>query len=240
VPQIDVAPPWERAEQDSLQRFTELPSSIVGDAMERIGVCDGVIEAQWSGVHLVGTVLPIWTIAGDNAALHAALQHVQPGDVFVIDGQGLRNRALFGEMLALSGIQRGLAGVVIDGAVRDTAALAALQFPAFARGRSPAGPFKNGPGRIGYPIACGGVPCNAGDIVVADDDGVVIVARDSARAVARCADALLRTEQKKRSERSIGSATPKALRQSRHSTARPSGDTGAKHCHPSIRKLRTR
>lgn len=122
---------------------------------------------------MVGRALTVRTAAGDNAFIHRALDLVKPGDVIVVDGGGELSRALIGEIMATLAEVRGAAGFVLDGAIRDTAVIGAGSFPVFARGAIHRGPYKNGPGAIGVPVAVGGQIVNPGDLVVGDADGVV-------------------------------------------------------------------
>jgi regulator of RNase E activity RraA len=138
--------------------------------------------------------------------LHKAINMAQPGDVIVVNGQGDTGRALFGELMARSAAALKVAGLVFDGAVRDIDALADVRLPVFARASTPAGPFKNGPGEIGYPVACGGVVCMSGDIVLADADGVVVVPQADAPRVLENARAKADSETKRRRE--IANGTP--------------------------------
>ena len=139
---------------------------------DRLLVLDGGIRPFTSSTRLVGTALPILTRAGDNLAIHRALDDAQPGDILVINGQGDLSRALIGDLIGEIMVDKGVLGAIIDGAIRDAETLAAQGLVVFARGATPAGPFKNGPGVIGAPVAVGGVVVSAGDIIVADADGV--------------------------------------------------------------------
>ncbi|WP_374222893.1 RraA family protein [Streptomyces sp. MBT65] len=105
----------------------------------------------------------------------AALEHIRPGDVLVINAFGFEGRAVIGDNLAQRFDVFGAVGAIVDGYVRDGAIIERLGFPVFARGLTPAGPFKNGPGTIGESVAIGGVVVEPGDIVVADADGVIVI-----------------------------------------------------------------
>lgn len=158
-----------------LARAAALPVANLGDAMDRLNVVDGAIHAVWPGARLTGPAFTVLTAGGDNRAIHEALEQVQPGDVLVVNGQGSTHRALIGELIGGRAKVRGVAGMLIDGAVRDSAGLAELGFPVFARSVSPAGPYRNGPGRLQVPVAIGGVVVQPGDLIVADDDGAAVV-----------------------------------------------------------------
>lgn len=173
---------WERpAEAAVTRQFFGLSTGVIGDAMHRLGAMDGAITPLWEGASLAGPAATVWVRAGDNAVIHQAIALAEPGDVLVINAQGSLSHAVFGELMALACRVRGVAGVIVDGAVRDVQALASMRFPVFARGSCASGPVKEGTGEVGYPIACGGVACTSGDVVVADADGVVVVpSRDAA------------------------------------------------------------
>jgi len=104
----------------------------------------------------------------------------QPGDVVVVDGHASEMNALIGDIISTKAKHRGIQGFVLDGLVRDVPAIRELDFPIFARGTTPVGPLHRGPGEIGYPVCCGGVVVNPGNIIVADAAGVVIIPQDIA------------------------------------------------------------
>ena len=172
---VRVAPAWDRPDQQVLQRFREHSVANLGDALDRLNIVDGGISPVWHGAKAVGTALPVLTVAGDNKAVIAALDHIRPGDILVINASGYDGRAVIGDNLAQRFDVFGAVGAVVDGYVRDGTIIEKLGVPVFARGLTPAGPFKNGPGTIGEPVALGGVVVNPGDIVVADDDGVIVI-----------------------------------------------------------------
>ena len=115
--------------------------------------------------------------------IHAAMSMAKPGDVLVIDGKGDRSCALMGSIMINACKKLGLAGVVLDGAHRDTEELRELGFPVYSVGANPNGPTKFVPGRINWPISCGGVAVHPGDLVVGDADGVVVVEREKAESL---------------------------------------------------------
>jgi regulator of RNase E activity RraA len=180
---------FHRPTPELLARFGHLPTANVADAMDRLGVLDARIKPVWAGATVVGPAYTVWTRGGDNKFLHEALGLAQPGDVIVVNGQGDESRALIGELMAEKAKATGLAGFVIDGAVRDAEIIGEIEFPVFARAVTPAGPFKYGPGRLGRTVAVGGVAVAPGDIVVGDADGVVIVPLGEAEQVVQAAEA---------------------------------------------------
>lgn len=161
-----------------LDRYALAPAANVGDVFDRLKVVDSTVRCLTSNTRMVGTALPILTRAGDNLAIHRALDDARPGDVLVINGQADLSRALIGDLIGEIMVSRGVVGAVVDGVIRDAETLSRQGLTVFARGTTPAGPFKNGPGIIGEPVAVGGVVISAGDIIVADADGIAIVPRD--------------------------------------------------------------
>lgn len=179
---------WERPTAAQLDRFRHLPAANIGDAMQRLGMMDAAIKSVWDGATIVGSAYTVWTRPGDNAALHEALKHVQPGDVIVVNGGGDESRALLGELVAGKAKVKGVVGFVIDGAVRDATGLEEYSMPVYARSVTPAGPYKDGPFALSAAVAVGGVVVNPGDIIVADEDGVVVVPLQLADTVAQLAE----------------------------------------------------
>jgi len=173
-----------RTDQASLKRFQSFPTPLIGDAMGRMGLMDAGLAALHSNARCVGPAFTVLTREGDNLAIHVALDYALPGDVLVINALGGRTRAVFGDLLAEICLARGIAGVIIDGLSRDAAAILELGLPVWARGVSPAGPFKHGPGAVGIPVACGSLVVRSGDIVVADGDGIAVVAAERSDVVA--------------------------------------------------------
>lgn len=197
---LDAPDPTSEHEQVSaqlLRRLATLPAANVGDAQERLGSASG-LHAVWPGARLAGPAFTVWTRPGDNLVIHQALDRAQPGDVVVVNGGGDESRALIGDLIGARARSLGIAGFVIDGAVRDAEALAACGTPVFARAVTPAGPFKSGPGRLQQPIAVAGVVVMPGDLVVADADGVVVVPRSDAAAVVERAERIETEEAEKR------------------------------------------
>ncbi|SKB00229.1 Regulator of RNase E activity RraA [Agreia bicolorata] len=166
---------WQRPTAAVLKAFSGFQVANIGDAMERLGFTDGGISGIWSGARAVGSALPVLTVAGDNRAVIEALDHIQPGDLLAINAFGFSGRAIIGDNLAQRFDVLGATGAIVDGYVRDKVIIERLGFPVFARGLTPAGPFKNGPGTIGEAVAIGGVVVNPGDIIAADEDGIIVV-----------------------------------------------------------------
>jgi RraA family protein len=194
APPVLVAPVHERPPDSLVERFRQVPVAAVGDAQERLWVLEGDIRAMWPGARFAGSALTVYTRAGDNLAVHRALDIARPGDVLVVNGQGDTTRALLGGLLAGRARKLGLAGIVVDGAVRDVDEIESVGLPVFARAITPAGPYKNGPAEVGLPVACGGVVCSPGDIVCGDADGVAVVPHARAVRVAEAIAGILQHE----------------------------------------------
>ena len=160
---------------DLLEAYRGLAVANIGDARDRMGMVDSGIHSLWKGAKAVGRARTVWVREGDNKAIHEVINHVQPGDIIVINGQGDTNRALIGELITEKLRVRGAVGMIIDGAARDVDVLEEMGFGVWARAVTPAGPYKNGPGQINIPVAIGGVVVNPGDIICADSDGVIVI-----------------------------------------------------------------
>jgi 4-hydroxy-4-methyl-2-oxoglutarate aldolase len=176
----DIRRDFERVPVETVRKAGEFAASILADVAGRRGTMDGRIAALVPSLRMAGPAFTIEVRPGDNLMIHAALSLARPGDVLVIDGKADRTCALMGSLMMNTAMKIGLAGVVIDGAVRDTDELRTLGFPVYAIAANPNGPTKGVPGRINWPVSCGGVAVNPGDLVVGDADGVVVVERDKA------------------------------------------------------------
>lgn len=161
-----------QADPDLIAAFRDLPVANISDNLHRLSGAVG-LRPFHDGTPMAGTALTVRTRAGDNKTIHEALELVRPGDVIVVDGGGDLSRALIGEIMTSVAKMRGAAGFVLDGAVRDIAAIGKSSFPCFARAGIHLGPYKNGPGEINVPVSIGGLTVHPGDIVVGDADGVV-------------------------------------------------------------------
>ncbi|NHD19519.1 MULTISPECIES: NAD(P)-binding domain-containing protein [unclassified Actinopolyspora] len=177
-----------------LEDFTRMPTAAIGDAGDRLGIVDPRVRPMWPAERLTGRALTVLCRPGDNKGIHQALTMAGPDDVLVVAGGGDPSRALIGELIAHRAINRGVRGVVVDGAVRDVHALREAGLPVWAVGTSPAGPYKSGPYRVGTDVALGGVVVHHGDIVVADSDGVTVVPLTDAERVLDGARAVLDDE----------------------------------------------
>jgi regulator of RNase E activity RraA len=158
-----------------VESFREAAVAIISDNLNRLHGTRALRPVHGPG-RLVGTAVTVKTRPGDNYVLHQSYDLLRPGDVLVVDGGGDLNQALVGEIMMRRAQMQGVAGFVIDGAVRDVGAFAAAAFPCFARGVTHRGPYKFGPGEINVPIAVDGMVVMPGDLVVGDEDGVIAFA----------------------------------------------------------------
>jgi RraA family protein len=172
-----------------LENFRGVPIANVSDVMFRMTAGGPTLRPMHGGGSLVGPALTVKTRPGDNLMIHKAIDIAEPGDVIVVDAGGDLTNALIGELMVAHAIKRGVAGFVINGSIRDAAALRAGRLPVFAAGVTHRGPYKNGPGEINLPIAIAGMVVVPGDIILGDDDGVVCVPFDDAETVLAAAKA---------------------------------------------------
>jgi RraA family protein len=177
-----------------LDRYRKVATSLISDNLHRLQGGVGIRPFHTVTDIMVGRALTVKTRPGDNATIHQALDQIQPGDVIVVDGGGDISRALIGEIMSSIAQHRGAAGMIIDGAIRDSGAIGAGSFPVFARAAIHLGPYKSGPGHIGVPVSIGGMVVQPGDIIVGDDDGVVVVSPADAETLIEAVEAQARKE----------------------------------------------
>jgi 4-hydroxy-4-methyl-2-oxoglutarate aldolase len=175
-PPLAFAPSLERPPGALVERFKGVPTSFIVDAMNGVGALDWRIRRLVGG-SLVGVALTCDCGPLDNLAFMAALAQCKPGDVLVAATGGYTGAAVTGDLLMYVARNRGAAGYVSDGLVRDLDDLEAVGLPVFALGVTPNSPQRRGPGSVGLPVVCGGVSIATGDVVVGDRDGVVVVPR---------------------------------------------------------------
>jgi len=164
--------------RETVERFRPIPVANISDSMSRMTAGGSRLRPLHAGGVMVGPAVTVKTRPGDNLMLHKAIDIASTGDVIVVDGGGDLTNALIGEMMISHAQKRGIAGIVIDGAVRDSAWIREHDFPIFAAGISHRGPYKDGPGEINVPIALDGMVIEPGDLVIGDDDGMLCVPYD--------------------------------------------------------------
>lgn len=166
-----------------MNEFKKIPASNTCDVMGRNAAMNPRIHLLSSpkAQMMVGPALTVKARGGDNLALHAALNIAQEGDVLVVSNEEECSRSLIGEiMMAYLHHTKKVAGIVIDGPIRDIDEIGKWDFPVYATGTTPGGPYKEGPGEVNVPISCGGISVNPGDIILADPDGVIVIPRKDA------------------------------------------------------------
>ncbi len=164
-----------RVKKSIILEFTSIPTTIISDCMNRSGVMSSNIKPLTHNVHVVGTAVTAECMPGNNLMTHQVLYVAQEGDVIVIDGKGEQQRSIWGGIQTRVALDRRIAAVVIDGAVRDVKEIRASGLAVFCLAVTPAGPFKDLGGNINVPIRCGGLVVHPGDLIVGDDDGLVVV-----------------------------------------------------------------
>ena len=179
-PLSDIRRDFERVSPEVVEKAREYPASILADVAGRRGTLDGRIAAVSPSLKLAGPAFTVEVRPGDNLMIHAAMTMAKPGDVLVVDGKADRTCALMGAIMINACKKLGLGGVVLDAAVRDIEELRGLGFPVYSVGTNPNGPTKFVPGRINWPISCGGIAVRPGDLVLGDADGVVVIEREKA------------------------------------------------------------
>ena len=158
-----------------LEAWAEIPAAVASDCLGRAHAMAGAIKPLDPGMRLVAQARTVACMAADNSALHGAMRCCEPGDAIVCDGQGFEDAALWGGLMTRAAMDRGIAGLVVDGAVRDSAEIIEAGFPCYSRAVVPRGPHKGFGGVIDGPISCGGLSVSPGDLVIGDADGVTIV-----------------------------------------------------------------
>lgn len=182
---------FERPDPELVKRFASLPVANIDDCCLRYFAMRYPLRLMSSASRLLGTAYTVKVAEGDNLMLNKAMDLARPGDVLVVDAGGYDTRAIFGEIIVSYCRKRGLAGIVVDGAIRDSGAIAALtDFPVYAIGVCPNGPYHNGPGIIGYPVSCAGQVVFPGDIIIGDADGVMAVRPGDAEELLAAASAV--------------------------------------------------
>lgn len=193
-----------RPSAESVRRLSNYSSCNISDGMHKMYTMDGGIRPISPVKKICGPAVTVRISLGDNLMLHKALGLVKPGDVLVVDAQGSTAFSACGGIMMLRMARLGVQGIVVDGAVRDIEDIREIGLPVYARGLSPQGGGKAGPGEINFPVACGGVVVMPGDIILADGNGVVCVPQGEVDAVAAGVQAKLEKEKKSYAEIEAG------------------------------------
>ena len=160
--------------------FAAIPVANISDVMQRLTAAGPTLRPMHAGGVLAGPAFTVKSRPGDNLFVHKAIAMAAPGDVIVVDAGGDLTNAIIGELMVRTAIRKGIAGIVINGAIRDLDAIGQGRFPVYAAGVTHRGPYKNGPGQINTAISLGGMVIEPGDLIVGDADGLLCVPYEQA------------------------------------------------------------
>ncbi|HWP69256.1 MAG TPA: RraA family protein [Rectinemataceae bacterium] len=168
-----------------VEAFRSLPPANVADCMGRLCALSSEIRLLSKPAQpvSVGVALTVKARPGDNLMIHRALNIAGPGDFIVVANEGDRSHSLIGEVMATFATYKQIAGLILDGPIRDIEALSQMELPIYGTGTTPGGPYKDGPGEVNVPISCGGVHIEPGDIILADADGIIVIPKYDAERI---------------------------------------------------------
>jgi 4-hydroxy-4-methyl-2-oxoglutarate aldolase len=184
----------KRLDRKIIRQLSKIPTTIISDELERSYVMCSEIKPILPSLKISGSAITVECMVGDNIMTHQAIYLAEEGDVIVINARGFTDTAVWGYIQTKACKMRKIAGVVIDGSIRDYLEISKEKFPVFCRGITSAGPHKGWGGNINTVIQCGGVPVKPGDVIIGDSDGVVVIPQERAKEVLKGAKERLKME----------------------------------------------
>ncbi len=185
----DVIKTVSRTDKALIEALGKIQSATLHEVMGKRGAFPHTIKPIWPEMTLCGSAMTVKARPGDNLMLHKAVSLAQPGDLLVVENDGFIEAGMWGEIITVAAMEKGITGLVTNGGVRDTVQIRQLGFPVFCAGVSIKGTTKSVPGKINHPVSFEGVIIHPGDIIVGDNDGVVVVPRAEAQKVLEAAQA---------------------------------------------------